>query len=149
MLETDSLRKVLYAKAILATNSISMPCQIGSEPFTPPTDDTVYGNFWFRPGLTKIMDLGGRGSYECTPGLIQFTLFAPEKSGDGPIMKTADQLKRMFNRQQWPVPPDGYVNMHVFGVSIMPGNPNGNRTVVVDGSYDFYHRDPNPSTALG
>lgn len=149
MLITDSLRKVLYQKAITSVTALNLPCQIGSEPFNPPTDGSIYGGFWFIPASPKQMELGGRGSYECTPGLIQFSLFAAEKVGDGPIMRIADQLRAMWNRQQWQVPPDGYVNLHVFGVSVIPGNPSGNRMVVVDGSYDFYYRDPNPNNILG
>lgn len=149
MNETDSLRKVLYTKAVTATNALSLKCQIGDEPFTPPTDGSIWGEFWFQTTLGNIMELGGRGSFECTPGLIQFTLYAPDNSGDGPILRVGDQLKSMFNRQKWLVGPDGYVNIHIMNCQILPGIKDGHRIVIVDGSFEFYHRNPTPNTLLG
>lgn len=147
MLETDALRKVLFTKAIAATTSLTLKCRIGEEPFTPPSN-AIYGEFWFRCGTGKQIELGGKGSYECTPGILQFTLYAPEKSGDGPILKIGDQLKALFNRSQWQVPPDGYVTLEVVGCEMLPGIHEGHKVVVVDAGFDFYHRNPNPSTLL-
>lgn len=141
MLEADSLRKILFGKAITAVNSLSLKCRIGNENFVPPTNGAVYGEFWFRTGKSKQIELGGKGSFECTPGIMQFTLFAPENSGDGPILKVGDQLKNMWNRQQWAVPPDGYVTFEVVNSEPMDGIVNGHKVVIVDGGFDFYHRN--------
>jgi hypothetical protein len=95
------------------------------------------------------MELGGRGSLECTPGLIQFSLYGPDNAGDGPILRIGDQLKAMFNRQKWLIPPDGYVNIHVMNCQFLPGIRNGHRVVIVDGSFEFYHSNPTPNNLLG
>ena len=148
MLETDSLRKVLQTKALLAASTLSLPLKLGEESFAVPSGQ-VWGEFWFRMGTGIQMELGTRSSYEKTPGLMQFSLYAPEKSGDGPVLKIADQLKNMWNRTQFTVAPDGYVNFHVIGVDELPGIRNGFKVVIVDGSFDFFHRNPNPSVVLG
>jgi hypothetical protein len=143
MLAFDMLRQILYGQAIQAVqNNGNFRCQIGDEPFVPPTDGSIYGEFWFKTGTAKQIELGPRTGYECAPGIIQFTLYAPEKMGDGAILKLGDKLKKAFNRQQWLVPPDGYVTMDPISVQPLPGLKNGNRVVIVDGSFDFHYRDP-------
>jgi hypothetical protein len=147
MLETDSLRKVLQGKAIIAANALSLPIKIGEEAFTVPKG-VVYAEFWYRTGKTDQIELGGKGSFECTKGIVQFSIYAPEKSGEGPGTKMGDQLKNMFNRAQWAVAPDGYVSLHVMAVETLPGVRDGFFTVIVDGSFDFYHRNANPNNLL-
>lgn len=149
MLETDSLRKILHGKAIIATQAVSLPCRIGEEPFVVPTNGTIYGEFWFRTGDGSQMELGSKKSFEMTVGLLQFTLYAPEKSGDGPILKIGDQLKNMLNRGQWQVPPDGYVNVGVVACQQLPGvSSSGHKVVIVDGSFKYYHKNSAPSSLL-
>lgn len=143
MLEHDSLRKVLQQQAINAAASISLKCKIGEEAFNPPTDGTPYAEFWWKTGTSEQMELGPRTGYECAPGLLQFTIFAPEKSGDGPALKVAGPLKHWFDRQQWLVDPDGYVNLEAASVKPINGLRNGHHVVIVDAAFDFYYRNPN------
>jgi hypothetical protein len=50
MLEFDMLRQTLYGKAIQAVQNGNFKCRIGDEPFVAPTDGSIYGEFWFKPG---------------------------------------------------------------------------------------------------
>lgn len=148
MLETDSLRKVLFQKAITSVNNLNLKCKIGNETFVVPADGSIYGEFWFRTGKSKQSELGSKRSLECTPGIMQFTLYAPENAGDGPVLKLGDQLKNLWNRQKWTIAPDGWVTFEVVGCEMLPGIINGHKVVVVDGGFDFYHRNTNPNTLL-
>jgi hypothetical protein len=142
MLEHDALRKVLFTQAIAAvTANGNFPCQIGNEAFVPP-DAALYGEFWFRTTDSEQLELGSPTGYERTPGLLQFTLYAPEKDGDGPVLKLAGGLKKAFNRKQWIVAPDGYVTLRPASVKEMPGIRNGKKVVIVDCHFDFFHHDP-------
>lgn len=147
MLPTDSLRKVLFSKAITAVTALNLKCRIGEEDFVEPQNE-IYGEFWFRVAKPYQMELGSRSSFECAPGVLQFTLYAPESSGDGPILKLGDQLKNMINRQQWKVAPDGYVSLEPAGCEEIPGIKMSKKIVIVDCGFDFYYRDPNPNTIL-
>jgi hypothetical protein len=141
MLEHDMLRQVLYTKAITVVNTNNFLCKIGEEPFVPPTDGTLYGEFWFRTADAEQLELGSMTGQECSPGIAQFTIFAPEKDGDGPSLKLAGALKHYLNRQQWIVPPDGYVNLQSASVKQL-GIKNGKKVVVVDCHFDFYYNNP-------
>lgn len=143
MLEHDALRKVLFTQAISAVSGNgNFPCQIGNEEFVPPQDGALYGEFWFRTADSVQMELGAVTGYERAPGILQFTLYAPEKDGDGPILKLAGGLKKAFNRKQWLVDPDGYVTLQPASVKEMPGIRNGKKVVIVDCHFDFFYHDP-------
>lgn len=145
MLELDMLRQILEQQAILTSSQLGFRCKIGEEPFVVPTDGSVYAEFWFRTGTTKQMELAGFTAWECDPGLVQFTLFAPEKSGLGALMKLGGQIKRLWNRQQYQVPPDGYVVLEPISTKLLPGLKNGHKVLIVDAGFDFFHRQPNPN----
>lgn len=143
MLEADMLRQILYGKAIDAvTANGNFPCRFGDEPFKPPTDGSIYGEFWFKVGKTTQMELGPVTGYECTVGILQFTLYGPEKDGEGPIGRIGDGLKKAFNRKTWNVPPDGYVIIEPTVAKVLPGVKSGSKVCIVDSAFDFYHRDP-------
>lgn len=141
MLEHDALRKVLYTEAISAAAAASLPCKIGDEPFVPPAA-AIYGEFWYRTGKTDQMELGAPTGYECTYGVIQFSIFAPEKLGEGAALRIAGALKHLFNRKQWQVAPDGNVTIGTCAVQTLPGIKNGHKVFVVDASLKFQHRNP-------
>lgn len=143
MLETDTLRQILQQKAIDCVTALGLATQIGDEPFAPPTDGSLYAEFWFKTGKTKKIELGNRRGYQCTAGMLQFTIYGPEKTGDGPITRMGDQIKPYFDEQQWQVPPDGYVTLDPASVQMVPGVRGGNKVVIVDATFDFYHRNPN------
>lgn len=143
MLTSDSLRQILQAKAITSAGYLSLPVRIGDEAFTPPTDGSIWAHFFFVLGKTKPIEVGGRGRYQCTVGVAQFSLYGPEGSLDGELGRFGDQLKNMWDQQQWIVPPDGYVTMEPFGARVMDGVFNGHRVCIVDGAFDFYHHNPN------
>jgi len=142
MLDYDELRKVLSRQAILAVQALAFPCKIGNEAFVTPTDGSIYGEFWFRTGVTVAMGPGGAKAYERTPGLYQFTLYSPEKRGEGEVSRLAERLRKIFNRKQFLVPPDGYVTLGVSGVQDLPGVKTGHNVFVVDASFQFFHHDP-------
>jgi hypothetical protein len=55
----------------------------------------------------------------------------------------ADQIKRVFNRKQWDVAPDGYVCTQVASVKTPFSKPQGGFfRFIIDGSFHYYHRDP-------
>ena len=145
MNETDMLRQVLFQQALAAVQANGNPrLKLGDEPFVLPTDGSLYVEFWFKMGKTQQIELGKRGSYECSPGICQFTLYAPEKMGDGAITRLGDAFKKAFSRAQWQVPPYGYATLEPMSVQPL-GIRNGHHVVIVDGGFDFYHHDPDAS----
>lgn len=141
MFEHDALRVVLQTKAQEISSLLDLPMQIGDEAFVQPKG-TPWAEFWFRTGTTKQRELGGPGSLELTPGILQFTIYAPQNTGDGPPLRLAGAIKKALNRRQWRVPPDGYVTLDPVGVEQVPGIQKGFKVCVVDCSFDFHHSDP-------
>jgi hypothetical protein len=144
MSEFDQLRKVLNSKAVAAANEAGIQVQLPNEAFDPPKR-TIYGSFWFKTGGSKQIELGGGKSQELTVGIFQFDLLAPEKTSDGPATQLADMIRRRFNRKEWLVAPNGYVKLLVANVKTpFQGAVDGFYRCCVDGTFHFYHRDPNP-----
>lgn len=149
MNEFDSLRAVLNQKADAACGAIGLPVELMNEQFTPPqnVDGSAlsYATFFYRTGGSKQCELGGNGSLEMTVGIFQFDILVPEYADLGPPGVMADQLRKSFNRKQWIVPPDGYVNTLTANVKTpFPKAQGGFFRIIVDGTIHFYHRDTNP-----
>ena len=141
----DALRRTLNSKAVSAGNAAGLAGKLAlpNETFTPPKGE-VYGEFWFKTGGTKQVELGGNKSMEMTVGIFQFDIMAPENRGDGPATKIAELIRARFNRRQWVVDPVGYVNLLTANVKTPFAKPqNGFYRVIVDGTFHFFHKDPN------
>jgi hypothetical protein len=142
MNETDALMAVLNAKAEAVCIAQGLEVELMNEQFTPPAGQT-YATFWYRVGGSKQAELGSNKTYEMTVGIFQFDLLVPEYGDLGPPRVQADQIKRVFNRKQWDVPPDGYVCTQVASVKTPFSKPQGGFfRFIIDGSFHYYHRDP-------
>lgn len=141
--EFDSLRAVLNQKAEAICVAQNLPVELMNEQFTPPAA-APYASFWFKTGGSRQAELGSNKSFELTVGILQFDLLVPEYQPLGPPGRQADEIKKAFNRKQWEVPPDGYVNIQVVSVKTpFPKPQNGWFRFCIDGAFHFYHRDPN------
>lgn len=144
MNEFDALRAVLEQKAETAANAAGLAgkLELSNDQYTPPANET-HANFWYRTGGSKQCELGSNKSLEMTVGIFQFEILVPEYQPTGPGSKSADVLKKAWNRKQWEVPPDGYVNIQVVSVKTPFAKPQGGYyRIYVEGDFHFYHRDP-------
>lgn len=141
----DSLRRVLNGKAISAANAAGLAgkLELPNTNFVKPPKKEMYASFWYKTGGSRQAELGGRRGFELTVGIYQFDIYVPEHTGDGPGMRAGDYLRARFNRREWPIEPDGYLKMLVSNVKTpFNGAQAGYWRVVVDGSFHYYHRDP-------
>lgn len=141
MNEADALRKTLNGEALAACASLGIPLKLPNNAFKHPTNGAIWGEFWYKTGKTVASMGEGESGWEKTAGLLQFTLYAPENSGDGPLLKLGGRLKPYFHRKQFPVEPDGYVSLDPVDVQCDGTVRNGNYAVVVDATFDFFHRN--------
>lgn len=140
----DALRRVMNSHAVSAATvaGVGDAIELSNEDFTPPKA-APYASFWYKTGGSKQCELGANTSFEMTVGIFQFDILCPEDQGDGPAVRIGDTLKKQFSRKQWPVAPDGYVTILVANVKTpFLKAQNGYYRVVVDGTFHFYHRDP-------
>ncbi|AFO71744.1 hypothetical protein phiCbK_228 [Caulobacter phage phiCbK] len=142
MLEHDMLRQVLEQQAVAAAPTIGLKLNFDNSEFVQPKDGAHWAEFWVQTGNTVPCEVAGPRGYEKTSGLIQFTLKAPEEEGNGAILKKAGALKKVFNRRQWVVPPDGYVTLDPISVQSHGKPIDGFYNVVVWATLWFHHRDP-------
>jgi hypothetical protein len=136
----DELRQVLQGKAVAAATANNFICKIGNEPFKQPTSG-MFGEFWFRTDKTYPAELTGVTGYKCTIGLVQFTIYTPEGTGDGPTGRLADALAKVFNQKRFNVSSIGYVTFDPCNPKNIPGVRNGFVTTIVDATFDYYWRD--------
>jgi hypothetical protein len=138
----DSLRKLLQTQAVQASGDFGLPLILENENVPVPKTG-MWAEFWIRTGMTIRSDLGsGRRHFKKAAGVLQFTLYTPEKTGDGPILRMADNLEKRFSSTQFEVPPDGYITLDDATVNMMGKRENGYYCVVVQASFDFHYRDP-------
>lgn len=141
----DMLRQVLENEALQAANALGFKV-IFDEDEAPK--NTAYVHFWYETGVTVPKLSGGRRGFECTPGLIQFTIYSPEKQAASVATKLADAIKRRLNRMQFRVPPDGDVKLAPLSVQKNPVVRNGYRITWVRAGFDFDHRDSTASESF-
>lgn len=139
----DRLRATLENQAITAASTAGIKIVLPNEQYNPPAGQ-IYGDFWHkftksppRPSLG-----GGRKHWKCRSGLLQFTLYAPEATNNGPITRIADEIEKFLSSKQYNVPPDGYVTLDDIAVDPLDKPVNGNYVVMVWTTFDFYYRDP-------
>lgn len=140
----NALRRVLDTKALAAATEAGLAgkIQLMNEE-TVKDKRVVHAEFWFRTGGSKQCELGPNTSLEMTVGIFQFTVYSPENVGSGSGVIAADVLRSRFNRKQWPVEPYGYINTQVANVKTPVSGPVGGQFVtIVDGTFYYYHRDP-------
>lgn len=142
----DELRKVLEQHAVQAASQLNFKI-IFDEDEAPKTG--AYVHFWYETGNSELMSAaGGRKGFECTPGVLQFNIYYPEKQPTAQYVRLADSIKRLLNRKQWIVAPDGYVTIEVMSVQRQPVTKNGFRVVWTRGGFDFHHRDSQASESF-
>lgn len=137
----DRLRKVLETQAVQASVAADIKLLLPNEQANPPKGE-IWAEFSHQTGKVRQSLGGGRKHYKKAAGLLQFILYAPEKTGNGPITVIADTLERWFSSQQYSVAPDGYVTLDDAEVNILPKPVNGNFCVLVSVTFDFHYRDP-------
>jgi len=150
--EFDTLRKVLVGRAIAVATELGMSDDIqvpnGPPPMSalPDSDASTappWINFWYKLGPnSQLAELGGPKALEITPGILQFDILVPEKTGDGAAITLANRIKKKINRKQWLIPPDGYVTLQPAGIVTNLPAKSGWYRVCVDCTFYFYHRDP-------
>lgn len=148
----NSLRRVLNSRAVQAAVRAGLGdrIELPNETFTKPTvkkgqeKQAIYVSFWYKTGGSRQAELGGRKGYEMTVGVYQFDIMVPENIGDGPGLSVGDVIRRYMNRREMEVAPDGHLKLLVSNVKTpFSGPKNGYYQVVCDGTFHFYHRDPN------
>lgn len=139
----DRLRAVLEDKAVNAGIAAGIKIRLPNESANQPTGET-YGEFWhkFTPAPPRPSLGGGRKHFKCRSGMFQFTLYCPEKTGNGPITRAGDIIEKFFSAQQYKVAPDGYVTLDDIAVDPIPKPVNGQYSVLVWTTFDFHYRDP-------
>jgi hypothetical protein len=138
----DMLRQVLQTEATQAASEFGFKLVLANEEALTPKAQ-VWGEFWHRTGKAIPTLGGGRKHFKKAPGLMQFTLYAPEKTGDGAITRIADSLEQRFSSKQYLVPPDGYVTLDDIAVDMLPKRESGSYVCIVHATFDFTYRDPN------
>lgn len=142
MLALDELRKVFETEAVAtAAEHAPVPFKICDEPFDQP-DDGLWVHFWYELGTTEQIDLGSRRSFERTPGVLQFTVFNPEKSGMGAASRLAAAIKKRWNRREWLVGEAGYVQLDPMSTKPSGKVYGGFKPIACDAQFFFTHRDP-------
>ena len=151
----NSLRRVLDTAALQAALKGGVDgarVELMNEPFTKPPvrkgseKAAIYVSFWYRTGGTRQAELGGRRGYEMTVGIYQFDIMVPEAIGTGPGVTIGDAIRRAMNRREKEVAPDGHLKLLMSNVKTpFTGAKNGYFQVICDGTFHFYHRDPNAS----
>lgn len=141
MLAVDELRIVLETEAVATANALGLIMQLDDEPFDRPSSG-VWTHFWHECGSTELMELGGAKSYERTLGLIQWTVYAPEKEGMGEASRIAALIKRRWNRRQYQVGAAGYVTLEPMSTRRMKKAYGGYNPIICDATFAFTHRDP-------
>ena len=142
MLELDELRQVFETEAVAtAAQHAPVPFKIFDEPFDKP-DDGLWVHFWYETGDTDQIELGSRRSYERTPGVLQFTIYRPENTGQGPATKLAGLIKRRWNRQEFLVGDAGYVQLDPMSTRPMKTVYGGYLPVICSAQFFFTHKDP-------
>lgn len=148
----NSLRRVLNSKALQAATRADMAdrIELPNETFTKPEvkkgqeKAAIYMSFWYKTGGSRQAELGGRKGYEMSVGIYQFDIMVPENIGDGPGLAIGDIVRRVMNRREMEVAPDGHLKLLVSNVKTPFNGPKGGYyQIVVDGTFHFYHRDPN------
>lgn len=139
----DELRKVLEQHALQASTQLGFKI-IFDEDEAPKSG--TYVHFWYETGKTESMGAaGGRKGFECTPGILQFNIYYPEKTPTGQPTRIADGIKRLLNMKQWTVAEDGYVKCEPMTIQRQPLSKNGFRIIWTRAPFDFYHRDQTAS----
>lgn len=147
----DTFRATIEGLAVATANTVGLNIVLPNEQYQPPADGTIYGEFWhrFTTAAPEASLGGGRKHYKCRSGIIQFTLYAPEKTGDGPITRIADQIEQLLSSTQHRVAPDGYVIIRDVAVDPIVDRKesrqkplNGNFTVLAWAPFEFHYRNP-------
>lgn len=135
----NELRKTLENQALQAATALGFTVIFDDD--DPPANGQTYVHMWYETGNTYAKLGGGRKGWECTPGLWHFNVYTPEKKPVAPAVRLCDQLKQRLNRQQWQVPPDGFLKLDPMSIQRQPITKNGFRIVWARCTFDYDHRD--------
>jgi hypothetical protein len=141
MNEYDELRKVLTGKAVEIATALNLPIQMPNGPtITEPAGPWL--DFAYLIGDTGQAECGGPAALEITVGTLDFEVLVPERTGDGPAIAYANQIKKLINRKQYLVGNYGYVTLRAVSVHQLPRTMNGWFRACASTSFWFHHRDP-------
>lgn len=141
MLALDELRKVFETEAVATATALALPVQIDDQPFDRP-DQGLWAHFWHETGSTVVMEPGAAGAFERTGGILQWTVYSPEKQGMGPASRVAGEIKRRWNRRQFLVGAHGYVTLDPVSTRRLKKTYGGYNPIICDAAFFFTHRDP-------
>lgn len=128
----DMLQDTLQQRALAAMKAAGINRGYIKRPFSLKTDQIVC-EFWFRTGAYSRPDKA-----HMTPGVLQFTLYAPEATDPDRVQEIADSLKDSFDRKRWDVSPDGYVEIEQTKAVVLSMVREGKRIGIVDAGFDWH-----------
>jgi hypothetical protein len=135
-IDLATLGALLTDHADDAAAAIGLSCRIAGRRFVLPAR-TVFADFWFRTGQPYSTKRHGKPEI-CTPGILQFTLYAPEAFDHSRTIVIANHLKDAFGEKTWTVGSDTWVVIERMQVQTPRGFHYGRSITVVDGGFDFY-----------
>lgn len=137
----DELRKTFETKVNQLSAALNFQV-IFDDDDMPKGERVTFVHFWYEtnPSVKKEA-ANGRKAWECTSGVLNFNIYAPEKSASAPMTILGDQIKKKMNSIQFLVPPEGYVKLDVMSVQRTPIKHNGRKVVICRATFDFTHRD--------
>ncbi len=139
--EFDDLRGVLTGRAKAIAFDLGYPIQLPNAPFVEPSG-SPWLNFWYKLNKPMMAELGGPKALEVSVGVLQFDILVPEETGDGLVLRIANQIKKKINRKQYLVGSYSYVNLDPAGIEVGLPTKSGWYRNCVDATFLFHHRDP-------
>jgi hypothetical protein len=143
----DLLRETLEAQAVAACADAGIAnLKLPNFPFQQPKSDPqgpLWAAFHIIAGGSIPAELGDRETaMNKATGIVQFEVYAPEDSGDGPATRAAGAFRKRINRKGLSVPGAGSVTFYASSVRPHPGGAkNGWFCVLAEATYIFHYRE--------
>lgn len=139
----DLLRVVLETQAVAAAASAGITdLKLPNQPFVQPLAKP-WAAFHIMAGSAIPAELGNRNTaMNKATGVVQFEVYVPENTGDGPATRAAGAFRKRINRGSINVPGAGSVSFYVSNVIPHPGGPkNGWYCVLAEATYIYHYRE--------
>jgi hypothetical protein len=134
MINNPHFSEVLFECARDAAADAGLPCIIAGKPQLAACV-AIYCEFWYCAGTPKFVDLDG--PWRQTPGILQFTIYAPEGTETW-VNAKAKRLRDLVSGEMWLVGRLPFIETEELSILTLPGVWHGKRITVVDGGFDFY-----------
>lgn len=139
----DLLRQTLEAQAVAAAAAAGITdLKLPNQPFNQP-QNKMWAAFHIVAGSAIPAELGNRDTaMNKATGIVQFEVYVPENSGDGPATRAAGVFRKRINRKSLNVPGAGSLSFYASNVLPHPGGPkNGWYCVLAEATYIFHYRE--------